>query len=126
MFELTINGKVYPFNFGFGFLKEVNKRVAVPVEGLPDVKKNLGVQYLVASIMDRDIEALEEVLYAANKGLTPRVTAAELDQYIEETELDALFDDVLDLLTSANCTKKAVQDVKTLMANAEEKAKEKN
>ena len=27
MFELTINDKVYPFRFGMGFLREINKRV---------------------------------------------------------------------------------------------------
>ena len=34
MMELTINGTVYEFNFGMGFLREINKRVQTPVDGL--------------------------------------------------------------------------------------------
>ena len=30
--ELTINGQVYQFNFGMGFLRDVNKKIQVPVE----------------------------------------------------------------------------------------------
>lgn len=44
MFELTINDAVYQFNFGMGFLRELNKRVSTPVDGLPDVKKNIGLR----------------------------------------------------------------------------------
>lgn len=39
MFELTINDTVYQFNFGMGFMREINKRVSAPVDGLKDVKK---------------------------------------------------------------------------------------
>ena len=68
MMELTIDGNVYEFSFGMGFMREINKRVGTPVDGVPDVKKNIGLQYMVASIIDGDIEALVEVLDIANKG----------------------------------------------------------
>ena len=42
MLELTINEQVYEFNFGMGFMREINKRVGTPVDGLPDIKKNIG------------------------------------------------------------------------------------
>lgn len=71
MYELTINDVVYQFNFGMGFMREVNKKVCTPVDGLKDVKKNIGLQYLVASILDGDVEALVEILAAANKGQKP-------------------------------------------------------
>lgn len=35
--ELTINGQVYQFNFGMGFLRDVNKKIQVPVDNLKDV-----------------------------------------------------------------------------------------
>lgn len=124
MFELTINGQVYAFNFGMGFMREINKKIGVPVDGLPDVKKNMGLQYTVAGIIDGDIEALVDALDVANKGNSPRVTKALLDSYIDDTEtdIDKLFEDVLDFLKHANATKKTVAML--LNAIEDEKAKQ--
>lgn len=125
MYELTINSVVYEFNFGMGFLREVNKKISTPVDGLKDVRKNIGLQYLVAGIIDGDLEALVDLLDAANKGQSPRATRTLLDAYIdsEETDVDALINEVLDFLKRANATKKTVL---TLMeAIEEEKAKQK-
>lgn len=123
MLELTINEVVYQFNFGMGFMREVNKKVATPVDGLKDVKKNIGLRYLVASIIDGDLEALVEVLDCANKGQNPRVTRQLLDAYIDDetTDVDALFDQVMDFLRKTNATKKTAEDL--LKAIEEEKAK---
>lgn len=113
MFELTINGKVYPFNFGMGFMREINKKIGVNVDGLPGVKKNIGLRYHVAGIIEGDLESLAEVLIAANKNMTPRMQAADLDSYIDdsETDIDALFAEVLDFLSNANATKKTVAEI---------------
>jgi hypothetical protein len=113
MFELTIKEKVYGFNFGMGFLREINKKIATPVDGVKDVKKNIGLRYYLAGIMDGDPEALVEILDIANKGNNPRITRELLDSYIddENTDIDALFGEVLDFLASANATKKTVADL---------------
>ena len=126
MFEITINGVVYQFHFGMGFLREINKRVGTPVDGLPDVKKNIGLQYMVAGVIDGDLEALVDILDVANKGQNPRITRALLDSYIddEETDIDKLFADVLDFLRSANATKRTVKAL--LDALEKERAKNKN
>lgn len=123
MFELTIKGTVYQFNFGMGFMRAINKLVGTPVDGLPDVKKNIGLQYYIAGVIDGDVEALVDVLDMANKNNEPRVTRDLLDFYIddEETDIDALFDMVLDFLEKTNATKKVVAN---LLAMVEaEKAK---
>ena len=44
--ELTINGQVYQFHFGMGFLREVNKIVNSPVEGIPVMKKDICARYM--------------------------------------------------------------------------------
>lgn len=113
MFELTIKEKVYKFNFGMGFLREANKRVKLPVDGLNGVEKNIGLQYMIACLIDNDIETLVDVLDMANKGFNPRVTRAELDSYVEneETDVDKLFEDVLDFLKNANVTRKAARAI---------------
>lgn len=125
MFELTINGVVYEFNFGMGFMREINKLVGTPVDGLPDVKKNIGLQYYVAGIIDGDMEALVTALDLANKGHKPRVTTALLDAYIDDegTDIDKLFGDVLDFLKNANATKKTVANLLAAIEAQQEAAK---
>lgn len=108
MMELTIQEKVYQFNFGMGFMREINKKHKQPVDGWKDVEKNMGLVYSVSSLFDNDLEELVEVLYAANIGQKPRVTKELLDSYIddENTDIDELFVKVLDDLKHANATKR--------------------
>lgn len=123
MFELTINGKVYPFNFGMGFMREINKTLSTNIDGVKDAKKNIGLRYKVLLVMDGDIEALVDILDCANKGQSPRVTRSELDAYIdhEDTDIDKLCEEVLDFLRSSNATKKTIAAMEK--AVEEEKAK---
>ena len=113
MLELTINNQVYAFRFGIGFLREINKQINVPVEGLPGVKKVVGFNYKFAGILNGDVEALIDVLDLVNKGMEPRVTRKILDSYIEDedTDIDAVFEEVLDFLKKANCTKNTVRKI---------------
>ena len=109
MFELTIKDAVYQFNFGMGFMREINKKISQPVEDLKDVKQNIGLRYHVLCLLGRDIEALVDVLEVANKNQNPRVTRGLLDAYIDDadTDIEKLFEEVLDFLKSANATKSA-------------------
>lgn len=128
MMELTINGQVYQFNFGMGFLREMNKKLIIPEEGIKGKSKEVGLRYAVAGIMDGDLEQLEEVLDTANKGMEPRVTKPLLDAYIEEesTDIDSLFDEVLDFLEKANATKNTVKNIRRDIAKAEQMEAAKN
>lgn len=121
MMELTINGQVYQFNFGMGFLRDANKLVSTTVDGIKDVKKDIGARYMIARVIDGEPDALVDLLDVANKGQNPRVTKALLDAYIDDpnTDVDALFDDTLDFLGKTNATKKMM----TKMKEAVEKAK---
>ena len=123
MFELTMNEQVYQFNFGMGFMREINKKIGIPVDGLPNVKKNIGLQYYVALVIDKDVEALVDILDTANKGMNPRITREVLDAYIDDpdTDIDALFDEVIDFLKQTNATKNVTMDL--LEAVEKEKAK---
>ena len=120
MMELTINGTVYEFNFGMGFLREINKRVQTPVDGLKGVDKNIGLQFTVASIIDGDVEALVDALDIANKGMSPRLTRQALDAYIDDadTDIDGLFSMVIDFLSKANATKKTVASLQEAIKEA--------
>lgn len=113
MFELTINGIAYKFNFGMGFMREINKLIVQPVDDLKNVSQNIGLRYYVLCLLGKDIEALVKVLETANKGQDTRVTGALLDAYIDDadTDIDKLFGDVLDFLKRANATKSATMAV---------------
>lgn len=124
MYELTINGVVYQFKFGMGFMREVNKKYQKPVDGL-DVKENIGLQMMVAGLYAKDAEFLVDVLEAANKGQNPRVTRALLDAYIDDecADIDVLFNEVLDFLKTTNATKNvAIQFIEAMEAQKQKQA----
>lgn len=124
MFELTINNTVYQFNFGMGFMRELDPTVTKPIEGVKGKVQNMGVQYAVAGIIDGDVATLADVLYRANKGCDPRLTQKDIESHIEnpETDIDMLFDEVLGFLKTANVTKKTTLNM--LETVEKEKAKE--
>ena len=106
MMELQIKGQVYQFKFGFGFMREIDKQQIVKAPN--GTQQNIGFQMVVGGILDGDAQALEDVLLLANKGQEPRLTADVLEEYIEdeETDVDALFDGVIDFLKKSNVSKK--------------------
>lgn len=112
MFELTINGVVYQFKFGIGFVREINKKVVKNVEGT-NAKQELGLQYAVAGLIDEDPVTLVDVLELANRGERPRITKDVLDNFMddEETDISALCRDVLDFLSKSNASKKTTEAV---------------
>ena len=122
MFELTINDKVYPFRFGIGFLREIDK---TRVQKLEDGStQNVGLQYAVAALMDEDPLQVVEILDIANKLETAnRVKKKDLEAYIEDesTDFEALCKDILDFFAKSNCTKKKTLAVIELVEK--EKAK---
>lgn len=124
MFELTINGTVYQFRFGMGFLREINKTLSKQMDGIHGEKQNIGLRYKIGGIVDGDVEALVEVLDIANKTEQPRVSRAMLDGYIDNecTDIDQLFEDVLDFLKKTNATKKTTMELLEMVEK--EKAKQ--
>lgn len=120
MMELTIDGQVYQFNFGMGFLREANKRVSMPVEGMNGMKKDVGARYLIAQVLDGEVDSLVDLLDIANKGQNPRVTKALLDSYIDdpETNIDELFEVTKDFLSKANATRKMMEKMQEAIDEA--------
>lgn len=127
MFELTINEKVYQFNFGFGFMREIDPKITKKIEDVNGKVQNMGLQFAIAGILDGDVNELAEVLEAANKGYEPRITRKEIEEFIENsnTDLDKLLADVLDFLRTANCTKKTVAKLEEMLEEEKAKAKAK-
>lgn len=124
MYELEMNGQMVKLNFGMGFLRDINKTVTVPVNGMQDVKQNVGLRYTVGRLVDYDVEALVDVLFMANKGCDPRITMDGLDAFInnENTDIDEVFEKTLGFLKTANATKNAT--LEALKIIEKEKAKQ--
>ena len=121
IFEIEMNGTMYAFNFGMGFLKAINSRATEKVPN-SNYTVNVGAKYLMAQVMSDDVEALCDVLMTANKGENPRLTQKELESYIEDeaTDIEALFAQVVDFFGKANATKMVYKEIQSI-AEAESK-----
>ena len=124
MFELTINSRVYQFNFGIGFLKDIDPTVTKPIDGIKGKVQNMGLQYAIGGVMDCNIIDIADVLLRANKGFEPRLTQAEVEAFLESatTDIEELSEKLLGFLKTANATKKATLNL--IEAVEREKAKE--
>lgn len=111
MFEITINDTVYQLNFGFGFRREIDPRVTQKNNDIQGKVTNLGVQSLIAGVMDGDTEDILTAIEVGNKGFEPRITRKELEVYLEseEADLDEIIEKLLSFFERANCTKKTYQ-----------------
>ena len=118
--ELTIGNQVYEFKAGIGFMREANKRVVEKIDNT-DTYRGVGLTYLVAGIIDGDIDDLVDELDLMNKGMKPRVTRAQLEEYVEDVEdIDKLFEDVLDFFANANVSKRIVKNLTERIKKAQE------
>ena len=118
--EIEVNGEIYQLVAGFGFLHEVNKKVTVDVPNTGK-KKEVGLKFMVASIIDGDIDALADCIFYMNVGQTPRLKKADVEKYLEDVDdIDKVFEDVINFLSQANACKK---EVKPLMITQEAEKK---
>lgn len=107
--EIEVNGEIYQLVAGFGFLHEVNKKVTVDVPNTGK-KKEVGLKFMVASIIDGDIDALADCIFYMNVGQTPRLKKADVESYLEDVDdIDKVFEDVINFLSQANACKKEVR-----------------
>ena len=114
MYDIEINGTSYPVKFGMYFISEINKRVTVAMDAWGGKEENVGLNYYIAKLMDGDLEALQQILFVANKTESPKLDISTLNNWFEDenTDIDAIFKQVTDFLSEANCTKKTYRTVK--------------
>ena len=85
-------------------------------------KKEVGLKFMVASIMDGDIDALVDCIFCMNIGQTPRLKKTDIERYLEDVEdIDKVFEDVINFLSQANACKKEVKSLMTSMQEEEKK-----
>lgn len=113
MFTLEINGKELNLSFGMGFVRDINETVKQPIDGAPGVFAKRGLAFAIGSIIDGDIEALADVLYTAARHAGEKVKRDEIDAIIEDedTNVEELFETVLDFFGKSNCTAKQTKEM---------------
>ena len=118
--ELEMNGKTYSFKAGLKFMQKANKTQFVVHEG---IRVDVGLAMMIGNIVEGDVMALRDALVLMNEGMTPRATEAIINEYIEDenTDIESLFEKVIDFFKMSNCTKKTVQKVEEEKAKQEEK-----
>ena len=110
MFELFIQDNAYKFNFGFGFLKEIQK---LQVQEFNGAKMEVGLRFAILGLVSGDPVQLWNVLSIASKYAPEgslRLTPQIFEAYMNECQEDP-FDKVLDFLKTQGCTRKLTQKV---------------
>lgn len=119
--ELEINGKIYKFRFGVGFLKEINSRYKEMAT--LGVQLEVGFKYVVARMLDGYVDAIEDILLISNKTENPRITKKILEDYLddESTDLNVLIDEIKSFLLQTNACKRLMNQI---LETLEEEQKE--
>lgn len=98
----------YQFVFGWGFLKEINKKHTPKNNN----GMNLGLERILPNLLNDDIETLVEVLLLANKTEDNKVNETELIELIAQHEdIDNLFEEVLEEMQESNFIKTKVTKI---------------
>lgn len=111
-FEIVMNGQPYAFCFGMGFLKTINAKATTKVPN-SNYSINTGLKFIMAQVIDRDIEALADVLMTANAGMSPRLKQKDLYEFLEDedTDIEEVFDTVIDFFGKANVTRPTYKEL---------------
>ena len=112
MYTKEINGKLYDFNFGLGFVREIDRR-----ETIQDNNKktqNVGLSYAIAGLVDGDFEKYIDCMLAGNKFSNgEKLTRPEIENWMESDDFDFEKEctDLLDFFGKCNFTKKKTESV---------------
>ncbi|WP_430601890.1 hypothetical protein IGJ02_002015 [Enterococcus sp. DIV0724b] len=117
---VTIKDKAYPLIFGFKFLNEIN---ALP----KDSEQVDNLTLLIGGLIDGDPNALKEVLIAS-LSTYDELEECDIIRYLETSdEVEALFENFIEFLTSAPLLKKRTMKIKAtieqMMKTVEAQAK---
>lgn len=115
---ISINGKEYDLYFGIGFVKELNEIYFQ--KDASGKKWGLGLEVTLPSILTYDPIALSEYLYVATSTAKPRPKREEIDQFIDECDLDAVFEEVIEELKKQNATKKNLEETTRFLEEQKE------
>lgn len=112
MYTKEINGKLCEFNFGIGFVREIDKQKLV--DGDDKQKHKMGLTYAIAGLMDCDFEKLIDCFvigskYAPGEDLSRKEIEEWMDS--EDFDLEKECGDLLDFFRKCSFTKKKTEEL---------------
>ena len=121
MYTKEINGKLCEFNFGIGFVREIDKQKLV--DGDDKQKHKMGLTYAIAGLMDCDFEKLIDCLvigskYAPGEDLSRKEIEEWMDS--EDFDLERECGDLLDFFAKCNFTKKKARELEQAISRDKE------
>ena len=116
MYSKEIDGKMYDFKFGIGFVRDIDKTKTVKADD-GSVQK-LGLTYAIAGLMDGDFEKLIDCLMYGNKYSDgEKLDRRQVEEWLEseDVNLEQECRDLLDFFESANFTSRKTRDLREAM-----------
>lgn len=116
MYTKEINGKIYDFKFGVGFIREIDKTKIIKDENKQDSK--VGLNYAIAGLMDCDFEKLIDCLLFGNKfSEGEKLTKKDLEDWLESEGVDPEEEckELLDFFERCKFTRKRMEDLKKMV-----------
>lgn len=120
MYTREIDGKIYEFKFGIGFVRDIDKTRTVKDDD--GTQRKVGLTFTIAGLMDGDFEKLIDCLLIGNKYAGgDRLERSQIEAWLEEdtTDLEREFRDLLDFFETANFTSRKTRDIKEAVAKSE-------
>ncbi len=121
MYTREINGKLCEFNFGLGFVRDIDKQKLV--DGDDKQKHKMGLTYAIAGLMDCDFEKLIDCLVIGSK-YAPGETLSreEIEKWMDSEgfDLEKECEDLVDFFGKCSFTRKKTEDLKQAVSRDRE------
>lgn len=105
--QLTIDKKQYDFKFGVGFVRKLDENYGIKQNG---IAFGFGLARVVPGLNSYDPAVLAEVLQCAAK---QAINLTKIDDYLDDcSDLEKVFETVLEEMSKANAVKLAVKKMK--------------
>ncbi|WHO86578.1 tail assembly chaperone [Limosilactobacillus oris] len=114
--EITINKKDYELNFGVKFVRLMDKKmpIKVNVNGMGEQDFGMALTRVVPGLKTYDTSILSDVIYNALWSAKPRPSQDDVDAFIDDpdTDIEKLFNDVIDAMSKSNSVKLATKNLR--------------
>lgn len=121
MYTREINGKIYEFKFGIGFVRDIDKTQMT--KGDDGNQQKVGLVYAIAGLMDGDFEKLIDCLMLGNKyAAGERLERKTIEEWLESdgVDLEQECRDLLDFFETSNFTRRKMSDLKETLEKNEQ------
>lgn len=115
MYTREIDGKIYEFKYGIGFIRDIDKTKTV--KGDDGEQKKMGLTYAIAGLMDGDFEKLIDCLLFGNKYAGgERLDRKMIDEWLESEDVDPEQEckDLLDFFDTCKFTCRRAKELRDM------------